>query len=78
MLLSTKMRYGIISYKTEDVTIWQNDKKWRVSAKEAQRLKNEWKSAPTAQLELLTGSDGVVKTKVKDVSTFRERYCSIS
>ena len=78
VLLSTKMRYGVISYKTEDVTIWKDDKKWRVSAEEACRLEKVWKSTPTAQLELLTDSKGVVKIRVKDVSTFIERYCSIS
>ena len=78
VLLSTKIRYGVISYETEDVTIWEDDKKWRVSAEEACRLEKDWKSTPTAQLELLTDSKGVVKTKVKDVSTIIERYCSIS
>ena len=75
------MRYGVISYKSEDVEIWENDKKWRVSPNEAQRLKKDWKSVPIARLKLVTDDDGVVQTTVKNetgiVQQVLER-CSIS
>ena len=81
MLLSTVMRYGVISYETEDVVIWENDKKWRVSPNAAPRLEEEWKSVPIASLKLVTDDDGVVKTTVNDETRIAQRLwnsCSIS
>ena len=63
VLLSTIMRHGVISYKTEHVEIW--DKKWRVSRNEARRLKILWKSVPFARLKLVTDDDGVVQMTVE-------------
>ena len=81
MLLSTVMRYGVISYKSEDVEIWEDDKKWRVSRHEARRLEKDWKSTPIARLKLVTDDDGVAKITVKNetgiVQQVLER-CSIS
>ena len=64
VLLSTVMRHGVISYKREDVEIW--DKKCRVSPTEARRLKIVWKSVPIARLKLVADGDGVVQITVKD------------
>ena len=81
MLLSTVMRYGVISYKSKDVEIWEDDKKWRVSPNEARRLEEKWKSVPTIRLKLVIGDDGVVKTTVNDETGIAQRLwnsCSIS
>ena len=81
MLLSTVMRYGVISYESEDVEIWEDDKKWMVSANEARRLEEVWKSVPIARLVLVIGDDGVVKTTVNDETGIAQRLwnsCSIS
>ena len=59
------MRHGVISYESEDVEIWEDDKKWRISPKEARRLKEKWKSTPTARLKLVTDDDGLVKITVE-------------
>ena len=77
MLLSTVMRYGVISYKSDDVKVRKNDKKWRVSSDEAQRLEKEWKSIHTARLTLVTDDNGVVIVTVKDETRWFEK-CSIS
>ena len=77
MLLSTVMRSGVISYESDDVKIWENDKKWRVSPDAAQRLEKKWKSIPTARLTLVTDDNGVVKVTVKDETRWFEK-CSIS
>ena len=60
------MRYGVISYESEDVEIWEDDKKWRVPPNEARRLKILWMSVPIARLKLVTDHDGVVLMTVKD------------
>ena len=80
MLLSTAVRFGVISYKTEDVNIWENDKKWRVSPDEARKLAGKWKSVPTARLTLVTDDEGVVEMSMKDETGIVERLwnCSIS
>ena len=64
-MLSTVMRHGVISYESEDVEIWEDDKKWRISPKEARRLKEKWKSTSTARLKLVTDDDGLVKITVE-------------
>ena len=66
MLLSTVMRYGVISYKSEDVEIWEDGKKWMVSRHVARRLEKDWKSTPLARLKLVTDDNGVVKITVKN------------
>lgn len=79
MLLSTVMRHGVISYKSEDVEIWK--KKCRVSPNEARRLEREWESVPIARLKLVTGDDGVVKMTVKNETGIVQQVldrCSIS
>ena len=81
MLPSTVMRYGVNSYETEDVVIWEDDKKCGVSPNAAPRLEEEWKSVPIASLKLVTDDDGVVKTTVNDETGIAQRLwnsCSIS
>ena len=73
MLLSTVMRHGVISYETEDVEIWEDDKKSRVPPNEARRLEKEWKSVPIARLKLVTDGDGVVLMTVKPDETGKKQ-----
>ena len=81
VLLSTRMRYGVISYNSDDVETWRDDKKWRPSSVEARRVAQEWQSIPTAQIKLVTDKNGVVQVSIRDETTLADRVwsiCSIS
>ena len=74
------MRFGDISYKTEDVETWKDNRKWKPTADETRRLKQKWKSTPTARLKFVS-DNGVVTVLVNDETTMVERAwnsCSIS
>ncbi|XP_068685367.1 uncharacterized protein [Montipora foliosa] len=73
VLLSTIMQNGAISYRSADVKVWMDGRKWRVSDNEARRLQQEWRSSPTTQLELVADDEGKVQVIVKDESTFFQR-----
>ena len=73
VLLSTIMQNGAISYRSVDVTVWMDGRKWRVSDKEARRLQQEWRSSPTARLKLVADDEGKVQVIVKDETTFFQR-----
>ena len=74
------MRYGVISYKPEDVTVecYEGKKRWQLSPEEERNLKREWKSTPSARLQLVTDYNGVVKVVVipeTSRSTFSSLCC---
>ena len=80
VLLSTRLRYGEISYETRDATFWNDDRKWRPSAKVEEDLRRDWKSTAIANAKFITDDRGEVKTATVTV-TLSERvwnYCSIS
>ena len=67
------MQNGAISYRSADVTVWMDDRKWRVSDNETRRLQQEWRSSPTAQLKHVADDEGKVQVIVKDETTFFQR-----
>lgn len=84
VLLSTRMRYGVVSYENTDVATWKDGGKWRLSDVFAGLLREEWKSTPVARLELVTDDNRVATVKVTDETSTsdetseRRNNCSIS
>ena len=75
VLLSTLMRYGVVSYKNTDVETWKDGGKWRLSDASAGLLWERWNSTPMARLELVTDDNGVATVKVTEI--FGRNTCSI-
>ena len=58
VLLSTRMRYGEISYEGEDVEDW--DHRWQPSEKTVHDLRRDWKSVAVAKVMFITNASGGV------------------
>lgn len=58
VLLDTRVRYGEISDKKEDVKVW--DRSWQPSERAVQDLKREWKTVPLANVQFIVNANGGV------------------
>ena len=74
MLLDTRMRYGNISYKAEDVTIW--DLKWQPSERTVQDLEQQWKTIRVAKVQFVANAVGGVFCHVFEVKSPNTGVCS--
>jgi len=52
------------------VKIWRDNQRWQTSAREEQRLREEWRLTPSAGIKLVT-NNGVVELRNK--TTFLDR-----
>ena len=73
--LMTYLRYGEISYKSNDVITW--DGSWRPPAREVEKLKRNWKSHRLKKLTFSVDGTGEIN-KVDVRSPTVGDYCSIS
>lgn len=82
VLLSTIVRSGVVSYEAKDVKVWKDDQKWRLSSSAVEKLREDYKSTPTACVKFVTDSNGVVQVRVVEVDvSFASRLwnqCPIS
>ncbi len=74
MLLSTRMRYGKISYEVEDVENW--DQRWQPSERTVRDLGQDWKSVAVAKVLFITNASGGVFCKVIEVKPRKEGICA--
>ena len=73
--LMTYLRYGKISYASNDVLTW--DGSWQPPASEEKRLKQQWKSYRLKKLTISVNETGEIK-EVNVSSPTLGDYCSIS
>ena len=64
-MLSTRIRYGVISYDEGVARFWKNDRAWRPPDDVVQALKKDWASKAYATVEFITDDNGVAEPKVK-------------
>ncbi|XP_078380102.1 uncharacterized protein LOC144663042 isoform X1 [Oculina patagonica] len=74
VLLSTRMRYGKISYEVEDVENW--DQRWQPSERTVRDLGQDWKSVAVAKVLFITNASGGVFCKVIEVKPRKEGICA--
>ena len=65
VLLDTLILYGKISYKEEDVKIWE--RRWKPSERAVLDLQREWQSFPVANVQFIANADGGVNCIVRKV-----------
>ena len=71
----TYLRYGVISYKSNDVITW--DGIWRPPTREVEKLKQKWQSHRLKKLTFYVDGTGEIKTVDVRSPTIGD-YCSIS
>jgi len=71
----TYLRYGVISYASNDVLTW--DGSWKPPASEEEKLKQKWKSYRLKKLTFFVDETGKIKKVEVRTPTVRD-YCSIS
>ncbi|XP_022804620.1 uncharacterized protein LOC111341860 isoform X2 [Stylophora pistillata] len=62
VLLDTVMRFGRISYKDEDVKVW--DHRWKPSETIVRRMSNDWMFRPLAKISFVAQANGGVSYSV--------------
>ena len=65
VLLSTPIRYGVISYEQGDAKFWNNNRAWRPPDDVVQTLRRDWASTAYATVEFITDDNGVAKPRVR-------------
>ena len=73
MLLETCLRYGEISYKAEDVKIW--DQKWQPSQRAVQDLDRDWKTVRLANVQFIANYGGGATYRVFEVKFPNTGFC---
>lgn len=58
VLLDTRIRYGSISYKDDDLKIW--DRRWQPSERAVQDLLRDWKTISVANVQFISNGYGGV------------------
>ena len=66
VLLSTRIRYGVISYEQSDARFWNNNRAWRPPDDVVQALRERWASKACATVEFKTDDNGVATPTVKE------------
>ena len=74
MLLDTLVRFGKISYKVEDVKIWEQ--RWKPSERAVLDLEREWQSVPVANVQFIFNAVGGVNRKVFEEQSPDTGICS--
>ncbi|XP_020605391.1 uncharacterized protein LOC110044219 isoform X2 [Orbicella faveolata] len=67
VLLDTRVLYGKISYKVEDVKIWERG--WKPSERAVLDLERKWQSVPVANVQFMANAVGGVYCKVFEVQS---------
>ena len=66
VLLSTRIHYGVISYKQGVARFWNDNRTWRPPDDVVQVLKERWASTAYATVEFKTDDNGVATPTVKE------------